>query len=457
MSEFIKEWTSKKKPRISILFPVYNEEKYLYHQLSTCIHILHKEKIEDFEILLIENGSTDHSWRKICQAETIAPYIRGLQIIGASYGRAIQHGILSAQGEIILILNIDFFDQTFIRESLTLINEKNCIVGSKTHPNSKDHRTVIRTMATRIHSAILHAFFSYPGHDTHGIKVLYKNNQLIKTLYSCNAKYEFFDTELLVKIAKSGVKIIELPVAIKEIRESRYRSLHRIYTSLVDIYRMLLAYICKKKMTHKRIVPVVADDYGMNAIASRAILNQFKAGTVDKISILANIVSAQEIANLSGIDKSHLGLHINLVRGTPILLPQEIPSIITAHYSFYSLLLFILRLLCKQISLIEVEKEILAQMKYLQKKGVNISYVDSEQHVHLFEPIYSIVKKIAKRDHLKVRSRWSTDTYFSIFPLKYIVLAGVSFLLKQIYAKEVTNDGAVLLDCKITHPGNTYD
>ncbi len=61
MSEFIKEWTSKKKPRISILFPVYNEEKYLYHQLSTCIHILHKEKIEDFENLLIENGSTYHS------------------------------------------------------------------------------------------------------------------------------------------------------------------------------------------------------------------------------------------------------------------------------------------------------------------------------------------------------------------------------------------------------------
>ena len=45
------------KLMFSIIVPVYNSEKYL----SACIESLLRQTNKDFEILLINDGSTDHS------------------------------------------------------------------------------------------------------------------------------------------------------------------------------------------------------------------------------------------------------------------------------------------------------------------------------------------------------------------------------------------------------------
>ena len=48
--------------KISIIVPVYNAEKYLNQCIESIIH----QTIKDLEILLINDGSTDHSL-KICR------------------------------------------------------------------------------------------------------------------------------------------------------------------------------------------------------------------------------------------------------------------------------------------------------------------------------------------------------------------------------------------------------
>lgn len=50
-----------KHPKISIIVPVYNAEKYLRH----CLDSILNQSFQDFELLLIDDGSKDRSG-KIC-------------------------------------------------------------------------------------------------------------------------------------------------------------------------------------------------------------------------------------------------------------------------------------------------------------------------------------------------------------------------------------------------------
>ncbi len=46
--------------KLSIIFPIYNEEKILEHSVRDIVNKLRKQNI-DFEIILIENGSEDNT------------------------------------------------------------------------------------------------------------------------------------------------------------------------------------------------------------------------------------------------------------------------------------------------------------------------------------------------------------------------------------------------------------
>ena len=52
---------SKGKPLISVIVPVYNGEKYL----KECIHSILNQTYENIELLIVDDGSTDESWKII--------------------------------------------------------------------------------------------------------------------------------------------------------------------------------------------------------------------------------------------------------------------------------------------------------------------------------------------------------------------------------------------------------
>ena len=50
-------------PKVSIVVPIYNAEQYL----QKCIDSLLRQGLKDYELLLVNDGSTD-SWLSICQS-----------------------------------------------------------------------------------------------------------------------------------------------------------------------------------------------------------------------------------------------------------------------------------------------------------------------------------------------------------------------------------------------------
>ena len=46
-------------PKVSIIVPVYNAEKYL----SECLDAIFNQSLKDIEVIIVNDGSTDTSWQ----------------------------------------------------------------------------------------------------------------------------------------------------------------------------------------------------------------------------------------------------------------------------------------------------------------------------------------------------------------------------------------------------------
>lgn len=85
---------------ISIIILNYNGEKLLPVVLSS----LEKQTIKNFEVIIVDNGSTDHSWEYI---KDNFPQINIIKNKINNFGKGNNFGIAAAQGKFIFILNND--------------------------------------------------------------------------------------------------------------------------------------------------------------------------------------------------------------------------------------------------------------------------------------------------------------------------------------------------------------
>lgn len=93
----------KKQKKISVIIPVYNAEKYLRETLDSVI----KQSYNNWEILLIENGSKDKSLEIIHEYEAQYPGIHMLKGPGKGPGPARNMGLRSAKGDYIVFADAD--------------------------------------------------------------------------------------------------------------------------------------------------------------------------------------------------------------------------------------------------------------------------------------------------------------------------------------------------------------
>ena len=92
------------QPKISVLIPIYNVEKYL----RECLSSLAAQTFTDFEALCINDGSTDNS-QAIIEEFCQDPRFRLINKENSGYGASMNRGLKEATGEYIAILESDDF------------------------------------------------------------------------------------------------------------------------------------------------------------------------------------------------------------------------------------------------------------------------------------------------------------------------------------------------------------
>tara|TARA_A100001234_G_scaffold105380_1_gene92683 strand:+ start:342 stop:1076 length:735 start_codon:yes stop_codon:yes gene_type:complete len=220
----------------SIVVPIYNEEDILSESLNNIISICERTAI-DYEIIISENGSTDNTKniaRKLVQSNSQMALIES---DNPNYGEALKRGFLECKNEIIISFDIDYYSESFLKECLLLEKKYAGLIASKRLNNSEDGRRLIRKMATNFFVILLKILFKTKLSDTHGMKAIRKFyvDQHINLVLSTQ---DLFDTELLLRIEKSGEEFKEVPAKINEIRPSVsliYKRIPRTLKSLLKL------------------------------------------------------------------------------------------------------------------------------------------------------------------------------------------------------------------------------
>lgn len=146
-------------------------------------------------------------------------------------------------------------------------------------------------------------------------------------------------------------------------------------------------------------VIVTADDLGLSPGVTRGILDAHRDGVVRSTSLLVTFAGSQEAANLARNEPGlEVGLHLDLVGGTPVSDATRIQSLVDHDGRFHRLPQFTARLLTGRVRLAEVATEIRAQVGRAREWGIEPLAWDSHQHTHLMPPITRVVASLA-REH----------------------------------------------------------
>jgi glycosyltransferase AglD len=438
----------------SFIFPIHNEEAILVSQLRNFVKKVKPYLSNDFEIILVENGSKDRTAVLSFELSKRFKCINFISLYSASYGQAIKKGIELAKGNQIFVLNIDYYDSNFIKKAIALLPHIDIVIGSKTLSASQDQRSAFRRLMTYFFNVFLRLVLNFPGTDTHGIKAFANNSLLRKTIKRCRTKNELFDTELVIRLTHKGALFVDLPQVVKEIRPSRYVGMRRLISTIQDILIALNSKYLGKEGFESALVD--ADDFGISVEVNKEILKQAKNGKLNIVSILSNLVDKESLDCLKKNKKLYCSLHFNLLRGKPLVEREKVQSLVGTNGNFYPLWFFVLKLMFGRINFEEVRIELWAQYHKLKESGFTIKYINSEQHVHTLSPINSIIERERKLMNIEgVRSIRSTTNYLRKKPFRFSVFFIIRFCLnvRYSYFSEFKNN----YHSFIIHPGTNYD
>ena len=232
----------------SVVVPIYNEEEILLDSCNKILKICKKMEM-DFEIIFSENGSTDKTLKLINEFSSDKSECKVISNKVANYGIALRNGFQEAKNDMIISFDIDYFSEKFLLDSLFLEKKYSAITASKRLNESEDRRKLIRRIATNFFVLILKILFQTSMSDTHGMKGIRRSSceEQIKNVVSTQ---DLFDTELLLRIERSGGYIHEVPAMINEIRPSVsviYSRIPRTIYSLIKLRIQLFKESLKTK------------------------------------------------------------------------------------------------------------------------------------------------------------------------------------------------------------------
>jgi len=225
---------------VSVVLPAFNEASLLGSTVTNLVTGLDERKL-DYGIVIVENGSTDGTLRLARTLSAKVPRVRLVSLPTPNYGAALYAGFQAARGETIVNFDVDYYDLGFLDLASAAIGngEASVVLASKRAPGADDRRPFIRRCLTFALSALSRAVLQMPVSDAHGIKALGRAD-LVPIVEQARLRGSIYDVEVVLRAARAGLRILEVPATVVERRPPRTSLSRRSVEALVDVMKLRL-------------------------------------------------------------------------------------------------------------------------------------------------------------------------------------------------------------------------
>ena len=228
------------KPILSVIMPVYNEEKNIKETLDATIRTLSEAKIF-YEIIVVNDGSKDSS------LETIKEFSG--KIIIESYtpnkgkGYALKQGAMIANGTYMAFYDSDLnIEPRYLIKYLKFIRttKNDIVIGSKRVKGSKIEFPLTRNILSILYHLFAKILLRLPVMDSQvGLKI-FNADALKKILPNITVNHYAFDPELLSIARNFNYSIAELPIEVKIDQAQSNINIKAVEKMFVDTFRIYL-------------------------------------------------------------------------------------------------------------------------------------------------------------------------------------------------------------------------
>lgn len=193
---------------ISIVIPLYNEEDSL-PELTEWIERVCNEHGYKYEVIMVDDGSTDTSWNVVENLSKQYDFVKGIKF-QRNYGKsaALNEGFKAAQGNVVITMDADLQDSPDeIPELYRMITSENFDLVSGWKKVRYDN-ALTKNLPSKLYNAVNRAISGIKLHDMNcGLKAYRKN--VIKSIEVYGEMHRFIP--VLAKAAgfrKIGEKVV---------------------------------------------------------------------------------------------------------------------------------------------------------------------------------------------------------------------------------------------------------
>jgi hypothetical protein len=223
---------------VSIVLPVYNESLILEKNVAQVDQAV-GAVTSSYEIMIVEDGSTDGSDMiagSLSQKNSRILHLHSDTRLGK--GGALKGAFKKCRGEVVLFMDVDLATNLkHIEEFIKLINEGNdAIVGSRARRGSRVHRPLARKITSHGYNILVNLLFQ-DGILDHQCGFKAFNRKALRSIIDEVVDDGFFfDTELLIRIRRRGLRIVECPIEWTEPRVSHvHEDPFTLFLKLVEL------------------------------------------------------------------------------------------------------------------------------------------------------------------------------------------------------------------------------
>ncbi len=332
-------------PLVEVVVPVLNEERTLKANIEKLHDFLQKQDGLHFRITIADNGSIDRTQMIANELSENYAAIRVVRLTEKGRGRALKQVWMESDADILSYMDVDL--STSLEDFMPMIRplitgEAGVAIGSRLSKNSRTTRGFKRDFISKSYNKIIKTYMGTKFSDAQcGFKAIRKDvseNLLPKVTDT----QWFFDTELLIKAEKSGIKIHEQPVTWVEDTDSRVKIMKTVTEDLQGLMRVkreLVQTTSKRGLAIGILLILTAATYLYGAMQN-GMANSYYAAAVQAASsnFTAWLFGSLDAANFVSVDKPPLatmimGLSAKIFgfSSFSMLLPNVLAGVITVY------------------------------------------------------------------------------------------------------------------------------